>query len=151
MGADWKPDDSTIEGQAGIERITAALEKHHVTTRGRVVTSRDAGMDLVRHELMRTNMPPGVTSWQLPIWEEAGAMFPFITVAAPGTVVPDHSHDRSLFRIVISGSIRVHGIELTAGDWMYVPAGVNYSYAAGWPTGAMTLHSYMIPPKPIGP
>lgn len=144
MGTDWKPDDSTIEGDAGIERIKAALEKHNVTTQDRVVTSRDPGMDLVRHELMRGNMPPGVTSWQLPVWEQAGTMFPFMTVAAPGTVIPEHSHDRNLFRIVISGSMRVNGIDLAAGDWMYVPSGVTYSYTAGWDGGVINLHIYLV-------
>ena len=141
MGGDWKPDDSTIEGRVGIERIKAALEKHRVTTEGRVVTSRDAGMDLVRHELMRTNMPAGVTSWQLPIWG-AGPTFPFMTVAAPGTVIPEHSHDRNLFRIVIAGSMRVNGVDLVPGDWMFVPAGVSYSYTASWSTGVVSCHSY---------
>ncbi|HYL08798.1 MAG TPA: cupin domain-containing protein [Candidatus Udaeobacter sp.] len=141
MSKKWEPDDSTVEGPAGVDRIREALKRHNISTEGRVVTSREPGMDLVRLDLMRENMAPGITSWQLPIWGE-GPSFYFITSTAPGAVVPEHAHKRDLFRVVISGSMYVSGVELKAGDWMYVPKGVPYSYSAAFNPGVISLHSY---------
>ncbi len=141
MGTEWEPDDSQVEGPAGVDRIRAALETHRVTTQGRVVTSRDPGMDLVRLKLKREGLPEGFESWQLPVWGE-GPAFVFITAALPGAVVPEHSHKRDLFRMVISGSMIVNGIELKPGDWMYVPKGVPYSYTAAFNPGLINFHIY---------
>lgn len=141
MSKKWEPDDSLVEGPSGIERIREALKKHNVTIEGRVVTSRDLRMDLVRLDLKREDRPQGFEQWQIPAWGD-GPAFPFITVADPGAVVPEHSHKRDLFRVVISGSIIVNGIELKPGDWMYVPKGVRYSYTAAFNPGAITLHIY---------
>jgi quercetin dioxygenase-like cupin family protein len=69
--------------------------------------------------------------------------YPVMTVAEPGAIVPEHSHDKNLLRVVISGSIIVsNGIELKSGDWMYVPAGVTYGYMAGLNPGAISWHIY---------
>lgn len=141
MGANWEPDDSTVEGPGAIGRIKAALEKHGVAIEGVVVTSRHPRMNLVRHELMRANMPPGIMSWQLPVFG-TGPVFTFITVASPGAVVPEHTHQRPLLRMVISGTLIFEGIELGPGDWMYVPKGVPYSYSAGWDETMVSCHSY---------
>lgn len=141
MGARWEPDDSRVEGQTGIDRIREALRRHNFTTEGRVVTSRDPGMDLIRLDLRRERSPAGFEQWQLPVFGE-GPAFPFLTSASPGAVVPEHSHKRDLFRIVISGSIIVNGVELKPGDWMYVPKGVPYSYSAAFNPGAISLHIY---------
>jgi mannose-6-phosphate isomerase-like protein (cupin superfamily) len=139
--AGWKPNDSVIEGAIGAKRVRDALKKHGVNVTGRVSTSRDKGMHEVRHELLRTDMPPGFKQWQLPVLTDGGA-FVFLTVAEPGAVVPKHSHKRNLFRIVLSGSIIHDGVELKTGDWMWVPKGKPYSYSAGFNPGAMTLHFY---------
>lgn len=141
MSKTWEPDDARIEGRAGIERIREALKRHNITTEGRVVTSREPGMDLVRLDLKREEMPQGVEQWQLPVWGE-GPAFAFISSTLPGAVVPEHSHKRDLFRVVISGSIIVSGVELKPGDWMYVPKGVRYSYSAAFNPGAITFHIY---------
>lgn len=141
MSARWKPDDSDVEGEAGIARIKDALKRHRISTRGRVVTSRDPGMDLVRLDLRRENMPEGFQSWQLPLWQD-GPAFYFITAAAPGAVVPEHAHKRDLFRMVISGSMTVGGVELKPGDWMYVPKGVRYTYTSAFHCGVISFHSY---------
>ena len=141
MSATWEPDDSRVEGPAGIERIKEALKRHDVGIEGRVVTSRDPRVDLVRLDLRRERSPEGFDQWQLPVYGD-GPAFVFITSASPGAIVPEHSHKRDLFRMVISGSIIVNGVELKPGDWMYVPKGVRYSYTAAFNPGAITLHIY---------
>jgi len=142
MSTKWSPDDSVIEGEAGKTRIREALERHNIRIGDdRVVTSRDPGMDDVRYALMRPGLPPGFIQWQLPI-KLTGETFFFTTVCEPGAVVPTHSHKRDLFRIVVSGSIITNGIELKAGDWMFVPAGVEYSFSAALNPGAIINHCY---------
>jgi mannose-6-phosphate isomerase-like protein (cupin superfamily) len=140
--ANWKPDDSVIEGKPGAARIKAALKKRRVDVTKRVVTSRDPGMDDLRYDLRRPDLPPGILSWQLPFALENGSVFMFLTVAQPGAVVPSHAHTRDLFRIVVSGSIVTNGVELKSGDWMFVPRGVPYSYSAGLNPGAILYHCY---------
>ena len=130
-----------VEGPAGIRRVRAALKKHRIDLKGRVFTSRDPGMDLVRLRLKREATPDGFEQWQLPVTLEGPAFF-FVTVAAPGAVLPEHAHARDLFRIVISGSIYVNGHELKPGDWMFVPKGIPYSYSAPFNPGAITYHCY---------
>ena len=137
----WKPDDSVIEGRIGAERVRAALKKHGIAVERKVITSRDPGMDEVRNELRRPDMPPGFHQWQLPIVMEGPAFF-FLTVAEPGAVVPRHAHKRDLFRMVLSGSMHINGRELMVGDWMYVPSGTSYSYGAGLNPGLITFHCY---------
>jgi hypothetical protein len=139
--AGWKPDDAVIEGKPGAARISAALRKHRIVIKDRVITSRDKGMDDLRYELRRLGMPPGIEQWQLPFVFE-GTTFAFLTVSDPGAVVPSHKHKRNLFRIVLSGSIITDGIELKTADWMYVPKNVEYSYHAAFNPGAITLHFY---------
>ena len=146
MSKKWSPDDSVIEGETGKQRIREALKRHGINTdENRVITSRDPGMDEVRFHLRRENSPPGYEQWQLPV-KLGGETFFFVTVAQPGAVVPTHSHKRALFRIVVWGSVIYNGIELKQGDWMYVPAGVEYSLSAAIsptsPGGAMTCHAY---------
>ncbi|HEY8684084.1 MAG TPA: cupin domain-containing protein [Chloroflexota bacterium] len=139
----WKPPDKEIEGPAGKERIERALKNHGIVIKDKVITSRDKGMDDVLYELRRKGMPEGIESWQLPIILERST-FGFLTVAQPGAIVPTHKHSRNLFRVVLSGAIVTDGKELKTGDWMYVPAGVPYSYHASLNpgSGAITMHFY---------
>jgi mannose-6-phosphate isomerase-like protein (cupin superfamily) len=142
MSPDWKPDDSVIEGRTGAQRIRASLKKHGINVKEGVITSRDPGMNDVRYALRRPDMPPGFQSWQLPVFLEGCPVFFFLTVAEPGAVVPSHSHQRDLFRVVVAGSITTNGIELKAGDWMFVPKGTPYNYSAGLNPGAISFHCY---------
>jgi mannose-6-phosphate isomerase-like protein (cupin superfamily) len=144
MSSGWKPDDSIIEGKPGADRIKAALNKRGVKTEGRMITSRDPGMSDILYDLGRRNLPPGIQSWQLPVFlsGDKESVFFFLTSAEPGAIVPSHSHKRDLFRIVISGSIITNGIELKSGDWMFVPSGVSYEYRAGLNPGAIVWHCY---------
>jgi mannose-6-phosphate isomerase-like protein (cupin superfamily) len=142
VSSKWTPDDSIIEGEPARARIREALDRHQIKIgEDRVITSRDPGMDDVRFHLRRENMPPGFAQWQLPV-KLSGESFFFLTVAEPGAVVSTHSHKRDLFRIVVGGSIIYGGIELKAGDWMFVPKGVEYSFSAGLNPGAIIMHCY---------
>jgi quercetin dioxygenase-like cupin family protein len=142
MGGNWQgPDDDVIEGPAAIQRIKKAINDHQVDDSG-VMTSQDRNMDRAKGALKRQNMPNGIESWSLPVLSDGGA-FIFLTTAAPGAVVPKHSHKRDLFRVVISGSIILDdGKVLKSGDWMFVPKGTEYGYKAATNPGAITLHFY---------
>ena len=145
MTAKFTPDDSVIEADKGKERIRKALDEHsrrHGEMAG-IITSRDPGMNDLFYDLLREDMPGGFTQWQLPIKLEGPALF-FLTVVEPGGVVPTHSHKRDLFRVVVSGSIILDdGRELKHTDWMFVPAGVEYSFRGGLnDPGAIIYHCY---------
>jgi hypothetical protein len=52
----------------------------------------------------------------------------------PNITIPPHSHELERladFKIVIDGSIICKGYELTEGDWLCVPSGRSYTFAAG--------------------
>lgn len=138
MTSKYTPDDRVIEGEEGKRRVAAALEK----LGDGVITSRDAHLSDILFDQWRPNMPPGVDQWQLPVKLD-GPVFFFLSVLKPGAVVPSHEHKRSLFRVVVSGSIILEdGRKLESGDWMYVPAGVPYSIRAGLNPGAIIYHCY---------
>ena len=97
----------------------------------------------VMQRLKRENMPEGVDKWQLPIiiGGERPA-FLFLTSCRPNAEIPEHVHGNdTISRVVIGGSVMVANVELTHGDWFFVPKGVPYAYSAG-PYGASLLHIY---------
>jgi hypothetical protein len=134
VSSEWRPDDSLNQrnnkGQLrGALRVNAALRKNKVRLGKGVITSRDTGMAAVRRDLKRTGMPPGVESWQLPVL--LGDILWFITCFDPWAMVPLHAHPQDSLRIVISGELKFGRKTLKAGDWMFVPAGQDYSVQAG--------------------
>ena len=134
----YTPDDRIIEGEEGKQRVAAALKK----LGGGVITSRDPGVNDILFDHYRPDMPPGIRQWQLPVKLDGPSLY-FLTAVEPGAIVPTHSHKRALFRIVISGSIILDdGRELKSGDWMYVPAGSEYSIRGGVNPGAVICHCY---------
>jgi hypothetical protein len=117
----------------GLERINKAVQADAKFARGKIVTSRDEGMDKLMDALRVTNIPGGFTKYQLPVFFEGGpgAQF-FISVGAPNTEVSKHSHDEGDgIRFIMSGSIIYDGKELTGGDWMFIPKGQPYSMRVG--------------------
>jgi quercetin dioxygenase-like cupin family protein len=66
----------------------------------------------------------------------------FMTEAAAGAVLPAHSHEADLFRVVVAGSLEFNGVQLGTGDWMFIPKGTTYQYTAASNPGATTLHCY---------
>jgi hypothetical protein len=117
----------------GIERIKKAIEGADGFGRRKIVTSRDPGVDKILDKLRVTNVPGGFTKYHLPVFFEGGpgAQF-FISVGAPNTEVPRHSHDEGDgMRFIVAGSIVYEGKELTSGDWMFIPKGQPYSMKVG--------------------
>jgi len=43
--------------------------------------------------------------------------------------------------VIISGSIKFSGKELSEGDWMYISAGAKYAFEVG-PRGVGMFHCY---------
>ncbi|MER5471090.1 cupin domain-containing protein [Streptomyces sp. NPDC002935] len=124
-----------------VEAVREAVQKVGLRTEGRIVTSRDPKMDEAVRALSIDNVPPGFQKWQLPVWLDKPSHL-FITVAEPGAKTPMHSHDDGDgIRFVVSGSITYEGQELTAGDWMFIPAGVQYSFETGR-FGAVMCYCY---------
>lgn len=135
-------DDSLIVTEEGKERVDAALRS---LDRG-IITSRDPGLNDVLFTLKRDKgMPPGFDQWQLPVklGGDGKATLFFLSVVQPGAIVPTHHHARDLWRVVVSGSIILgDGRKLESGDWMYVPAGTDYSFRGGVNPGAIIMHCY---------
>lgn len=127
----------------GIDRIKKALETVGGSTPGKIVTSRDANADKLLDALMVSNIPSGFTKYQLPVYFTGGpgSQF-FISIGAPNTEVPRHSHDEGDgIRFIMSGSIIFDGRELSAGDWMFIPKGQPYSFKVG-KTGVGMCYCY---------
>lgn len=134
----YTPDDRIIEGEEGRQRVAAALER---LGEG-VITSLDPSVNDILFDQYRSGMPPGIDQWQLPVKIDGPSLY-FLTVVQPGAIVPTHSHKRALFRVIVSGSIILgDGRVLKAGDWMYVPAGTEYSFRGGLNPGAIIFHCY---------
>ena len=149
MTTDWRPDDSLNEradnGELRAAReIRAALRRNGVRLGKGVITSRDPGIAKVTRDLKRSGLPEGVEQWLLPliIGPQDGVLY-FQSQLKAGAVVPKHRHTHSSFRVVISGELKFGRKTLKAGDWMYVPAGVDYEIAAGTPKPLK--HFYMHP------
>jgi mannose-6-phosphate isomerase-like protein (cupin superfamily) len=143
----WAPDDSLndiVDGEyKGVRRLQDAVAQLGLDLQDRIVTSRDPAVEPLVDLLRRPRMPSGFEQWQLPVivGGERPA-FSFITVGEAQAELPEHVHrNDSLFRIVLAGSIFHEGVELTVGDWMIVPAGHSYSFAAG-KYGCVVLHTY---------
>jgi hypothetical protein len=139
--ADLKFDPNQINFEQGLERIERGLHKAKVKLADRVITSRDEDARKVTRLLQVDNVPAGFQKWQLPIsLKEPSQMF--ISTAAAYAKVPEHFHrDGDGVRFIISGSIIYKGVELTAGDWMFIPKGKSYSFEVG-PLGASMCYCY---------
>lgn len=102
--------------------------------------------EALRKELAVDNVLEGFSKYQLPVYL-TDSSFLFITVAAPGAASTTRSHDDGDgIRFIISGSIEYDGpnakAELTAGDWMFVPKGAEYSVVTG-AMGACMCYCYL--------
>jgi len=135
---EFQPNRLKIDACA--KRVKDAIQKVRFDMEKQIVTSRDREAVQLRKELATRNIPGGFTKWQLPL--DFSRCFMFISVASPDAKVPEHAHDEgSGIRFIASGSITYKGKELTAGDWMYIPKGVKYSFEVG-PFGATLFYCY---------
>lgn len=53
-------------------------------------------------------------------------MFYKVNVPA-GTEIPEHKHDESIFRILISGDLTINNMPIEVGEWFVVQNNTNYS------------------------
>lgn len=136
---DFDPNRSALA--ACFERIQGAVKATGGELNSRILTSRDPDARELRRELAVDNVPDGFRKYQIPAFlPEASVMF--ITMALPDAEAPDHSHDEGDgIRFIAGGSIIYNDVELTTGDWMFVPRGERYSFRAG-PQGAIMCYCY---------
>jgi hypothetical protein len=126
---------------ACLERIEKAVQAVGKRLNSGIVTSRDAEAAALREALAIDNVPDGFAKHQLPVYLPESS-FLFLTVAQPGAASTTHSHDEGDgIRFIVSGSIEYEGVELTAGDWMFVPRGAEYSFTTGR-MGAVMCYCY---------
>lgn len=144
----WHPNDDHLQvlddgTLAGVQHVLDAAARHGLRIEAEVVTSRTPGVAEAMLETPRRGLPAGCQQWQLPVFSHSAAQVFFLSECVPNTRVTEHVHrDEDIFRVVVQGSIRLaDGTELTAGDWMFVPRGVAYSYTAG-AQGCRTIHRY---------
>jgi len=124
-------DPNQLTFDEGLERIKRASEKTGITLEKRILTSRDEDVARLTNVLRVTNIPEGFAKWQLPVFLSAPSQL-YISSAAPFAKVETHAHrDGDGMRFIASGSILYNGQELTAGDWMFIPAGQAYSFEVG--------------------
>jgi quercetin dioxygenase-like cupin family protein len=140
--ANPKFDPNRLPFRACIARIDRAIKAARLKTAGRIITSKDKGIPEVMGKALKvTNVPKGFVKWQLPLYMKQATHL-FVSVAEPGAKAPPHSHnDGDGIRFIAGGSITYKGKELTAGDWMYIPAGAKYSFETG-PIGAVMFYCY---------
>jgi hypothetical protein len=96
----------------------------------------------MRNELAVGNLPEGFDMWQLPV--ALNRSLAFISVARPNVRMPEHKHRGPVFRFIVGGSIRYREVELTVGDWMYIPEGNFYSFEVG-PLGGIFFYPHPEP------
>jgi hypothetical protein len=126
-----KFDPNQITFDQGLDRIQRGRKKSKVKLEGRILTSRDDDVRKATRLLQVDNVPDGVQKWQLPVSLNQPSQL-FISTAAANIKVPSHSHrDGDGIRFIIAGSITYRGTELSAGDWMFIPKGKEYSFEVG--------------------
>jgi mannose-6-phosphate isomerase-like protein (cupin superfamily) len=142
----WTPDDKFLlrQRQPGRDRVDDVLRRNKLSLDvDHVITSRDPGWAQARYELRRENMPPGWDTWQLPFYLIGQLSFFFLTSAAPGAILPAHTHEVAQVRIVLSGGLIHEDTELRSGDWMYIPPKVEYTLTASLnPGGCVHCYAY---------
>ena len=126
--------------QQGEEKVKEACKLADLKAAKHIITSRDASAVKAVNLLAVDNVPGGFKKWQLPFVMDKSQLF--ISIGSPDAKVPEHSHDEGDgIRFIMSGSIYYNGLELGAGDWMYIPKGSKYSFRVG-PLGVSMCYCY---------
>lgn len=137
--ADFNPNAKTMA--QCLEILKEANKKAGFDPKAGISTSRDPKVRLAAEALRVTNIPSGFKKYQLPVHMDQSCMM-YLSIGAPDTVVPEHSHDEGDgFRFIVSGSIKYKDQELTSGDWMHIPARKKYSFQVG-PHGVTMFYCY---------
>ena len=138
MSKEFNPNQLTFE--QGLERMRNAVREANLDGK-KIITSKDPAAAKAMEILRVTNVPDGFQKWQLPVYLNKPSQL-YLTAAAPGAHAPEHSHDEGDgVRFIVSGSIEYQGKELTAGDWMFIPAGQKYTFTTGR-LGAVMCYCY---------
>ena len=125
----FKPNALTFA--QGVKRIEDANKAAGLKVGKDIVTSRSSTAKAALSGLQISNIPSGFTKWQLPVYMDGPSQM-FYSVGAPNADVPSHSHDEGDgLRVIVSGSILHEGMELTEGDWMFIPKGTPYKFKVG--------------------
>ena len=132
-------DPNQVSFAQGAVRIEGVIRKHKLDL-NKIMTSRDAHVRTALKDLGVSNVPKGFGKVQLPF------VFPqsqfFISHAEANGKVGEHAHHGGdALRFIAAGSVTYNGVELTEGDWMYVPTGVSYSLGIG-ARGATMCYCY---------
>lgn len=140
MKQEFDPNAASIEDC--MARVRAIQEEIGLDPATKILTSRDRLAREGQHLLAVSNVPDdGFSKWQLPVYLDKPSHL-FITYGQPNIDVPEHSHDEGDgIRFIASGSIFYRDEELTAGDWMFIPAGIPYGFRTG-PFGALMCYCY---------
>ncbi|RBP50754.1 cupin domain-containing protein [Arenicella xantha] len=135
----FNPNQSTLA--SCIENILSMQKEAGINSREIVHSRQPKIRKLMYKALAVDNVPKGFTKTLLPVYFESASTM-YISSGAPYTKVPKHSHDEGAgIRFMISGSIHFGDVELTQGDWMYIPAGAGYEFEVG-PQGATMCYCY---------
>ncbi|SDT66259.1 hypothetical protein SAMN05216490_4690 [Mucilaginibacter mallensis] len=140
MNDKFKPNSCTFE--RGIERINHAIVATNFkrSLKEKISTSKDPDIQELLTSLYVDNVPDNFKKWQLPFYLDRSQFY--ISTGISGAFVPEHSHnDGDGLRYIVSGSIEYNGKVLSAGDWMYIPKGVKYSFTVG-KLGATMFYCY---------
>jgi hypothetical protein len=125
----WEPAGASFE--SGEPYFRKVLRDAGLDITSKVFTSRHPAAKRAMKSLRLSNVPAGFRKWQLPFALKTPTNF-YITEGQPRAVVRKHVHAFGAgFRFILSGTIRVGGQSLKAGDWFFVPEGQAYSYTVG--------------------
>lgn len=117
--------------EAGKADFKKAMDQAGLDPNAQVLTSKDEAAVRSMDYLKVKNVPTGFTKVQLPFAQEQPTNF-YSTVGQPNAVVERHAHELgSGFRFLVKGSLVIDGKTLVAGDWMFIPKGIPYSYVVG--------------------
>jgi len=133
-------DPNQVTFAEGAVRVQGVLARLKIDTSKAIMTSRDPVAKRLRELLPVSNVPKGFSKYQLPFVMSDSQLF--VTFASPNAEVAEHSHDEGDgIRFIADGSVIYKDIELTAGDWMFIPKGVKYAIRMG-ARGAVMCYCY---------
>lgn len=125
-----KFDPNQVSFAQGAVRVEGVVARHRLAVKTQILTSKDEAVVEALGDLHVRNVPKGFTKTQLPfVFQQAQF---FISHAEAGAKVAEHAHDGGdAIRFILHGGIVHKGVDLVAGDWMFIPKGVPYTIDIG--------------------
>jgi quercetin dioxygenase-like cupin family protein len=130
--------------QTDLETIDDALGTLQSERASGILTSQDAAVQALDQSLTKTDLADGFERRLLPVKFDVGTAS--IVRGAPGSVAAEHSHTSDTLHSILSGSARVAGKDLSAGDWVYIPAGAEYSFEVLGDEACISEYRHWLPP-----